>query len=493
MKVCKNCGSQIPDEVRFCPNCGTPIEAQTVNNKNVKKKSWICSSLIILFCGFFGVVWLPLEILAILLFVLRLSKRIGNIIWNIILACIIGFFLICGLLGDETDVSQTNTSEIIESTGVSEEEISEPSIGEGTENAAVPEVEESTVEIQETEAVDSTEEIETQYIRPLLEWEYPSTFKKQRKEVFDLMLDAEGKMVEDEAGNIMEPFCTVDVRNDIVQKVNSAEWSNYYYYYGNMKDDLPDGAGVLLTKVIPSGDKILFLPVYAGYFQEGTADGYGIKFRGDRGVEMEGEFSKESLDGGFESIMPTGKVIYYYENNINEIAVNNSTLRDEIDYYSHMQFVNRSAVFNYPALQPSVYREGEYQGDRLNGDIKEYYNNYQFNSNDQMYHKMEDSVYGPLQYKGKMKYDEYTGKCEAFYLNGQTAFKGDVSSGIFNGDGRLYSKKGKLIYKGKFKDGYPEDGDQLDTIMDAILEAAQNESSDGYSDEIDFYNSLYFY
>ena len=305
------------------------------------------------------------------------------------------------------------------------------------------------------------------------------------------MADADGRIVEDESGNILEPFYKIAVTtaNDIAQ---SDDWFNYYYY-GDMKDNRPNGQGIILTKVSPSIDMALFLPVYAGNFQNGILDGYGIKFYQDSGIEVEGEFLIDDLGADFEGIVPEGKVISYYQNDINEIAKNGSIPEEDLDYYSHMQYSNRSAVLNYPILQPSVNIEGEYQEEWLTGDIKEYYYNYQFNLNDQKYHKMENSVYGPLKYEGEMEHDDYSGKGEVFYLNGQTAFKGNLSDGLFDGEGKIYTKDGKLIYKGQFKGGYIADGDQLEKIIDSISSSMENASDDGYSDELDFYSALNFY
>ena len=48
---CKNCGTEIDENVKVCPNCGTPVEGQRI----VGSKSKIAAGLLGIFLGGIGI------------------------------------------------------------------------------------------------------------------------------------------------------------------------------------------------------------------------------------------------------------------------------------------------------------------------------------------------------------------------------------------------------------------------------------------------------
>ena len=76
MKNCPSCGSQVPNDVTFCPNCGTALNAQSnvtvenqPNNQNnggnagvrpvvENKNIGVAIILSIVTCGIYGIIWL---------------------------------------------------------------------------------------------------------------------------------------------------------------------------------------------------------------------------------------------------------------------------------------------------------------------------------------------------------------------------------------------------------------------------------------------------
>ncbi|OFV70414.1 toxin-antitoxin system YwqK family antitoxin [Acetobacterium wieringae] len=46
-----------------------------------------------------------------------------------------------------------------------------------------------------------------------------------------------------------------------------------------------------------------------------------------------------------------------------------------------------------------------------------------------------------------------TGHCKEYYDNGQLKYEGEFLSGVWHGEGRSYDRSGRLVHKGKFRNG----------------------------------------
>lgn len=147
-RTCQNCGATISVKAKFCPKCGSKIDAafsdseeketakldlnkleehansevdETINsgesvksdlnkpeehlNNKIKKstnntktkKRWWYSALFILILGFLGVASLPLLLVAIILFILRVKNKQGRKITNIIVGILLAIFFLAYL------------------------------------------------------------------------------------------------------------------------------------------------------------------------------------------------------------------------------------------------------------------------------------------------------------------------------------------------------------------------------------------------------------
>lgn len=291
-------------------------------------------------------------------------------------------------------------------------------------------------------------------INYILYWDYPSKLSEERKEVFSLLNSIDGVSITDKR---------------IINRGSS-------YYYGSINESgNPEGLGVYLTD---NGNGVYF-PNYAGYFEDGSINGYGIRFEVGKGIIEEGIFDYD--------IHLNGEGITYYTDNNIDIVEKGS------DYIvaSLIRFEPGTVVTNYPVIRPSVEYEGNFDTYyELSGKGNWYWNNYQYNEIDESYHRMNESCYGPLYYKGDFIYSTPNNKGTAYYLNGEIMYKGGFEEGSLKGDGKAYSKEGHLIIKGEFDGSIVRDSKISDRGLKDILATASEGGWDGYSDTMDFYNLL---
>jgi len=208
------------------------------------------------------------------------------------------------------------------------------------------------------------------------------------------------------------------------------------FYYGKIKDNKPDGFGVLTNGKVDLAqlDTIGGL-IYAGDFSKGRFDGYGAKF-----------YTTYSSDEQYvDSIIEEGNLDASYR----ELAV--AYLKNYVSYdgqWKDGEMEGKGNVFLYMADRTNPVQTGYWGGpcypasffittvknDQCSGSTKEY-------------------EYGLLIYDGEMKDGYRKGKGVSYYYNGQKKYDGKWSSDKYNGAGKLYDENGKLVYSGKWKDG----------------------------------------
>ena len=140
-KICPKCGAENSKNAKFCKRCGESlkdvfvgktattedteakknlsleqiqkknIESDNKNNINGKVVKWWFSIPVILICGFFGVVYIPLLIISIILLILRLTKTKKTS--NIFLCVILAFFSFTAIFGDTED-TESSTDIVVE-------------------------------------------------------------------------------------------------------------------------------------------------------------------------------------------------------------------------------------------------------------------------------------------------------------------------------------------------------------------------------------------
>lgn len=208
-------------------------------------------------------------------------------------------------------------------------------------------------------------------------------------------------------------------------------------YYGKIKDNKPDGFGVLtygevdLTKL----DTVQGL-VYAGDFSKGMFDGYGAQF-------YTYSYDSDRLD--VDSAVEAGNLDESYR----ELA--KVYLRSYVIYdgqWKSGEMEGKGNVFVKMASKSNPVQEAYWAGpcyptklcvttikdDKCSGSTQEY-------------------QYGYLIYDGEMKKSYRHGKGVSYYYSGQKKYDGQWSYDKYNGSGKLYDENGELVYSGKWKDG----------------------------------------
>ena len=223
-----------------------------------------------------------------------------------------------------------------------------------------------------------------------------------------------------------------------------------YYYFGEMKDNRPDGFGVLVKGGGLRGDHsgvditdiyTLNDLIYAGNFSKGKFNGYGVIFESaicmlDE-VKEHGAIKNDALnminiynaahataDGNWKNGKLTGKAnLFTFELYGKTDDATYTLLKENApkDYWS--------GAF-YPSITVTEANNG-----KADGDTKYY-------------------AYGVLMYDGKMDDGKRSGKGVSYYPNGQKEYDGKWKNDKYNGEGTLYDENGKKIYSGKWKNGY---------------------------------------
>ncbi|MGL5712158.1 MAG: hypothetical protein ACRCX2_03995 [Paraclostridium sp.] len=160
-------------------------------------------------------------------------------------------------------------------------------------------------------------------------------------------------------------------------------------YYGELKDNKPNGLGVLQTNKY----------IYIGEFKKGKLDGFGIV-----------QVGLNYYEGEFEKGHQKGKG--------NEFDNNNFKLNEDFTFSSEIPKYS-----------------GEWNRDRYSGKGTLY---------------NED---GSIKYKGKFKKGDYSGEGTLYYSNGNIEYEGKFKKNKYSGKGALYNEDGTIKHKGKFKRG----------------------------------------
>lgn len=254
----------------------------------------------------------------------------------------------------------------------------------------------------------------TENFLPFYCWGYPVRFSKQRAEVFKLFAEIDdGSGAWSATPGVIKVKSKIGVKHSFIEFIveDAASDDDIFYYFGESKDGVPDGIGILFDTARYDH------PVFGGTFDNGRVKGYGIIFDTVTGeIVFESEKCEYKGDGEF---LANGMSIQYdntwYSDNFNDM---------------HIQAFNEAgynASDNIPSvlsIPPSVIYEGEMKESESSGKGQLYYSIYRSGAL-----STEEILYGPIEYDGDWKYD------------------------TFNGDGKYYKQDGSLEYEGQFRDG----------------------------------------
>lgn len=250
-----------------------------------------------------------------------------------------------------------------------------------------------------------------------------------------------------------------------------------YYYYGEMKNDKPDGSGVLLKKW---GEA--YIPYYIGEFSKGYRAGYEIEYQYAMQLEDVEPFYQVIYEGKYKDGKRNGKGCEYYtaldalQKIVDRSIEVGFSMEDTSEFEKNaaeaMELVQQTelayksvdekgAFFSeYPLVYVSKNKEGNWKNGELEGQSIVYeVGNYVYaegtfksgvpNGKVKLLYPYMDRI----SYTGNMKNGEFDGKGTLYYETGQIKYKGDFKNGQYSGNGTLYNEDGSIVHKGKFKNG----------------------------------------
>lgn len=207
------------------------------------------------------------------------------------------------------------------------------------------------------------------------------------------------------------------------------------HYYGETKNNRPDGFGV-----IKNGDMF----IYAGEFDDGRYDGYGIEFHINSGYYFDDtsvceEFARYGYipQNEVEELRCYLENYALYEGNWKEgVRHGEGTLLRPDTYYllsaaELKQFSDQSWV---TVCYPFYVTTGTYKNGQWHGDVKEY-------------------KFDQLLYDGEYADGQRKGDGIEYHNNKEVKYDGGWDRGYYHGKGTLYDETGVEIYSGKWDHG----------------------------------------
>lgn len=209
-----------------------------------------------------------------------------------------------------------------------------------------------------------------------------------------------------------------------------------YIYYGELKDNRPDGYGVLFKKseifygALISPKEVYFNRYYIGEFKDGKFNGFGLLF----------DIEDESIDPLISrSPYPenSDEFFNYYlnwENSVKYFGLFNDGLQSgKGNRFSVFNLENLDSNYDLNNLIYPIIEIGEFKGENLNGSGRIYWG-------------------GFLHYDGELKNGMMNGKGKLYYLlSDNIEFDGEFKNDKRHGYGISYSENGDIVYKGNWK------------------------------------------
>lgn len=245
-------------------------------------------------------------------------------------------------------------------------------------------------------------------------------------------------------------------------------------YVGRMKDEKPDGFGVLIkmVNVDDIGVEKVNRMVYTGMFKKGKYDGFGLLYCADHG-DAEQEY-------------------YYFIKQAEEPQETTTQYLNELTYMGYFEkgycsekgiSIGYPGLYQYLQLSEEKIEEaikeapneisvlsGEFKKGQTNGKIKLYYG-------------------GFLLYEGIVKNGKIHEKGTEYYTKStQKKYEGELSNGVYWGEGTLYDQEGNIVCSGQWKnnmcgvinaDDYISSAEKEKLIKELIEAGVDLESEDG--------------
>ncbi|MGL4849197.1 MAG: toxin-antitoxin system YwqK family antitoxin [Clostridium sp.] len=231
----------------------------------------------------------------------------------------------------------------------------------------------------------------------------------------------------------LKPYYVVMNKSDVDGKYKGYKITSeksYTMYYGEVKDNKPNGEGIIFI----NGTLI-----YAGSFKDGAYDGFGIEYGNYKAIDeamTKYKIVYKSYAGYFKEGKRNGKGNVYipekYSFNKYQEEENNFIKDNKEKLEASINKENFTSL-DVPMVSVKLEASGEMKDNELDGHAKTYYENGNIKT---------DGEY----VKGRME-----GEGKIYYENGKIKYEGGICEDKYNGRGKLYSENGSLIFKGVFK------------------------------------------
>ncbi len=272
-------------------------------------------------------------------------------------------------------------------------------------------------------------------------------------------------------------------------------------YIGDMKDNKPDGYGILYERVyacLEDGflqisdtrrvseteyENAFYTPIYAGEFRDGKFDGFGYKYMTAKEIAKN---VVEVYDEPYFSIKPTKEISGTYDE-IQKVVIDEASPCIYEGYFSKGKYNGKGNEYVYGI---TAHYGGLWRDDLLDGVCIEQQYQEIFDSQD-MENSNEESqigmimgvmnttpnldylnilsgtykngkangkfhIYGndSLIYEGDVKNDSRSGQgISYFYRTNQIEYDGEWRNGEYHGTGTLYKRDGAIDYEGEWANG----------------------------------------
>lgn len=208
-----------------------------------------------------------------------------------------------------------------------------------------------------------------------------------------------------------------------------------YVYYGELKDNKPNGYGVLFKKSelpygsIIFGEEQFFDRYYMGEFKDGKFHGFGMLFDTD----IESIYPLMSLSGLDEQSDLLYNYFLDWENPVEYFGMFSKGKKEGLgNYFYTFNVENLENNHDLENVKYSKIEIGEYKNDELNGFGKIY-------------------LGGLLSYEGEFKDNFKHGKGKTYYFNSTALeYDGEFKYDKRHGKGTSYSENGEVIYSGEW-------------------------------------------
>lgn len=207
-----------------------------------------------------------------------------------------------------------------------------------------------------------------------------------------------------------------------------------YFYYGELKDNRPDGYGVLLQRsYIEYGtidiEERYYNLLYIGQFVDGQYDGFGLKFCTPE-TEIYALYDLCPFEKGSDEFTQYYSMWYNYVEYFGQFSQGEET--GQGNYFSAFTLNSSESSSNIDDLRYIHIQTGSFKYGLLDGYGCDYWN-------------------GLLQYEGELKEDLKHGYGrQYYYFTDILEYEGEFKDDMRHGYGTSYDEYGKVEYSGEW-------------------------------------------